>query len=109
MTLGRTPEQLTLVVNPGADFVANLKVQRDGAPYSWPTGTTLVLGIQIGNRPETSWSFTLSGNTASLVIPESELRAVVQRRDSNPRARLYLRYGDEQPILWAAGKVQVNG
>jgi hypothetical protein len=116
LVLGRAPAPLTVLLTPGADFTTRIRVQRSGVDEPWPDGTTLTLGIQANPRGiERRWPFTITGSTATVVIPEADVNGLLGQLTPQARARLWLDYGDangrtpEGEFLWASGEVQIRG
>lgn len=116
LVLGRAPEQLVVLLTPGADFTARIRTQRAGVDQPWPVGTTLTLGVQASPRStERRWPFTITGATATVLIPEADVNGLISQLAPKARARVWLDYGDangrtpEGEFLWASGEVQVRG
>lgn len=96
-TMGYTPQECTVVLTPGADFVCTLS-RVDSQP--WPAG--LQLTLQLGTH---QWDAELSGDLATWVVDQELVDAALA--DDPQHARLWYVDGDTR-LLWAAGRVQVQ-
>lgn len=97
-TLGYAPQEFTVLLTPGADFVSGLTT-RDGSP--WPDGITVTLDLGTGHV----WPATVSGASLSWDVDAALVDAALA--DNPPRARLWYALAETR-LLWATGHVSVR-
>lgn len=97
-TLGQTPHQMTVVLSPGADFVATL-IRSDGE--DWPTGTAVDLVIDAG----TPLAAVVTGPNVAWDIDSAVLDPIIAGHPK--KARLYHTLAGDT-VLWALGTVVVK-
>lgn len=102
LTLGGTPDQLTVNLTRAARFTATLRSQNQaGEPIDWPDGAVLRLEIERGDQFTQSWTWAIDGPLATLAIPATEVDALPREALS---AQLWLDYGQGE-FLWCSGRV----
>jgi hypothetical protein len=103
LVLGNRPQDLTVVIVPGAKWTATIQSQDEatGEPVPWPDGSVMRLELEDGEAFTQSWSATFEGSLAKLTISQVEVNALPTL---SLRAQLWLDYGTGE-FLWASGSV----
>jgi hypothetical protein len=105
ITLGLSPEEMTVVVPVDADFVAAIDAADD---TPWPDGVEIRLCFSPTPRDETpafTWPATIDGAIASWAVDKVDCLAVADARALF--ARLLYVEEDGTELLWAKGAVRV--
>lgn len=79
LTLGTKPEQLKVLLNPGADFLLTLR-PREGSGVVW--GDDVRLELVIGER---TWTADVSANAATFAVDQDEVDAALAQEDLSAR------------------------
>lgn len=99
VTLGFTPERLTVVVSKDADFFSSLQ-NKDG---DW--SSTASLELRFG---DIVWTATIVGDLATFSESEEAVNALIESR-ARVAKLFYLDSSDDTDLCWAQGKVEING
>lgn len=108
LTIGRTPDALTVYLTPAAPLHATLQ-SRDasGAPVDWPAGAILTLELLRSQTPALSAPFSIAGPLASLTLTAEQVVALPR---ATLGARLWLDYADGNgAFLWCSGSAVWSG
>lgn len=102
ISLGRTPDKLTVILTPGSTFAA--KGTRDTG--TWSVGDTLKLTFDVAAPgADIEWAATLSGADANWTMSPSNVNAVI----ASDATKVRLWYSDgTNPIELAYGDVRVK-
>lgn len=107
-TLGFAPENFSVLLSAGSDFVAALRRSDNTA---WPAGITLTLDFGAVTNPATpdadpvpvQWAATLNGPTATWDVDETQVALALLAT----KVRLWYVEGETR-LLWASGAVKVK-
>lgn len=99
LTLGQAPDGLTIILTP-EPFTATITAAKDGAPWSWPTGTTVTLTVD-GQLGTTDYPGLIAGPDVTFTLTATQVAAV----DDNARAHITVTYPSGVPFRWVSGRV----
>lgn len=94
--LGTTPEQMTLALTEGADFVCTL-VSNDGA---WPVGAVVAITVA-----GTTWTATIVGSEARFNVDKAAVDTVI---GTTPRTFRLTYTEGAADLVWGRGAVVVT-